>query len=253
MRNNGRLMGVWGSKRLPQADHGACDAITTGLLLLPRLRVMRLLLLSLCLILPAHTVASADRAIAYGPSRSFTAYRNGEAIGRHELTFARDGSQLTVTTRIKLAVKLLGFTAYRYEHTAYEIWENERLISLSARTDDNGRLYDVRAERTQSGLSVRANDRVEAVSSELLPTSHWNFKQVSQSALLNTQTGREARVRIRLVGREQVKTSSGTVQASRYNYQGDVEMDHWFDDVGRWVKTTFTASDGSRVDYVLND
>ena len=214
---------------------------------------MRVLLLFLCLILPVHTAVSADRAIAYGPSLSFTAFRNGEAIGRHELTFARDGARLTVTTRIKLAVKLIGFTAYRYDHSAHEIWENERLLSLSARTDDNGKSYDVRAERTPAGLSVRANDRAETLSGELLPSSHWNFTQVSQSVLLNTQTGREARVRIRLIGREQVRTSSGIVQASRYNYKGDVEMDHWFDDLGRWVKTAFTASDGSRVDYVLNE
>lgn len=214
---------------------------------------MRLLLLFLCLILPVHTGASADRATAYGSSLSFTAYRNGEAIGRHELTFARDGSRLAVTTRIKLDVKFMGFTAYRYDHTAREIWENERLLSLSARTDDNGKRYDVRAERTPAGLTVRANDRVETLSGELLPSSHWNLAQVSQSALLNTQTGQEARVRIKLIGREQVRTSSSIVHGSRYNYQGDVEMDHWFDDLGRWVKTAFTASDGSRVDYVLND
>ncbi len=212
-----------------------------------------LLLFFLCLILPVHTAASADRAIAYGLSLSFTAYRNGEAIGRHELTFARDGSRLTVATRIKLAVKFMGFVSYKYDHAAQEVWENERLLSLSTRTDDNGKLYDVRAERTPAGLTVRANDRVETLPGGLLPSSHWNFTQVSQSVLLNTQTGREARVRIRLMGREQVRTSSGVVQASRYSYQGDVEMDHWFDDYGRWVKTAFTASDGSRVDYVLND
>ncbi len=212
---------------------------------------MRLLLASLCLILPVHAAASADGAIAYGPSLSFIAYRNGEAIGRHDLVFARDGSHLTVTTRIRLAVKFMGFTAYRYDHTAQEVWQNQRLISLSARTDDNGKLYDVRAERTPAGLAVRTNDRLETLSGSLLPSSHWNIAQVGQSALLNTQTGREARVRITLLGREQVRTAAGIVQASRYNYQGDVEMDHWFDDLGRWVKTAFTASDGSRVDYVL--
>lgn len=214
---------------------------------------MRLLLLCLCLILPVHTAASADRAIAYGPSLSFIAYRNGEAIGRHDLTFARNGSRLTVATRIELAVKFMGFIAYRYDHSAQEIWEGERLLSLSARTDDNGKRYDVRAERSPAGLTVRANDRVETLSSELLPSSHWSFTQVSQSALLNTQNGREARVQIKLMGREQVKTSSGIVQASRYKYQGDVEMDQWFDERGRWVKTAFTASDGSRVEYVLKD
>ena len=214
---------------------------------------MRLLLLSLCLILTVHPATSADKAVAYGPSLSFIAYRKGEAIGRHELTFVRNGSRLTVATRIELAVKLMGFTAYRYGHVAQEIWEGEKLFSLSARTDDNGRPYEVRAERTPAGLTVRSNDRLEILSGELLPSSHWNLAQVGQSVLLNTQTGREARVRIVLIGREQVRTSSGILHASRHSYRGDVEMDQWFDDRGRWVKTAFTASDGSRVEYVLND
>jgi hypothetical protein len=28
-------------------------------------------------------------------------------------------------------------------------------------------------------------------------------------------------------------------------------MDQWFDDAGRWVKNSFTASDGSTIEYVL--
>ena len=83
--------------------------------------MMRLLLLSLCLVLLVHAAASADKAVAYGPSLSFIAYRDGEAIGRHEITFTRNGSRLTVATRIELAVKFVGFTAYRYDHVAQEI------------------------------------------------------------------------------------------------------------------------------------
>ena len=214
---------------------------------------MRVLLLALSLLLPPNAVESADNAIAYGSSLSFTAYRNGEAIGRHELSFTRDGSRLIVATRISLSVKFLGFTAYRYAHVAQEVWEGEKLLSLATRTDDNGKSYDVKAERTSSALKVRVNDRAEALPAGLLPASHWNLKQTAQAALLNTQTGREAQVRVALVGREQVRTLSGTIQASRYRYDGDVEMDQWFDERGRWVKLAFTASDGSRVEYVLDE
>ena len=40
---------------------------------------------------------------------------------------------------------------------------------------------------------------------------------------------------------------------TRFRYTGDVTKDQWFDDRGRWVKTTFKASDGSTIEYVLEE
>mgnify|MGYP003704351641 CR=1 FL=1 len=79
------------------------------------------------------------------------------------------------------------------------------------------------------------------------------IEQVRQSMLLNTQKGTEAKVNISQGPRENVKTLSGFVPATRYSYTGDVAMDQWFDDRGRWVKTSFQASDGSTIEYVLQE
>ena len=54
-----------------------------------------------------------------------------------------------------------------------------------------------------------------------------------------------------MLGRETIRTASSSIDATRYRYTGDLVMDQWFDDAGRWVKTSFTASDGSTVEYVL--
>ena len=72
--------------------------------------------------------------------------------------------------------------------------------------------------------------------------------------MLNTQNGDLAKVQVTPRGRETVKTASGaTMQATRYSYSGDVQMDQWFDDRGRWVRTTFKASDGSTIEYILQE
>jgi hypothetical protein len=56
------------------------------------------------------------------------------------------------------------------------------------------------------------------------------------------------------MGREPVKTATGaTIEATRYHYTGDIRMDQWFDDRGRWVKGMFAAPDGSTIDYVLQE
>ena len=63
----------------------------------------------------------------------------------------------------------------------------------------------------------------------------------------------QAHVQVTPLGREKVKTATGWIDANHYRYSGDVTKDQWFDDRGRWVKTTFKASDGSTIEYILND
>ena len=55
------------------------------------------------------------------------------------------------------------------------------------------------------------------------------------------------------LGRESVKTSSSTLQATHYRYDGDIKMNQWFDDRGRWVKMSFKGSDDSAIEHVLQE
>ena len=214
---------------------------------------MRLFLLSVLLTVSSAVVASAAGALPYGSSLSFVAYRNGEPIGRHTVTFDRDGNELRVSTSIDLAVRFMGFTAYRYTHRAQEVWSGGALVSLASTTDDNGTKHNVTAIRAANDITVTHDGKTTVLSSRTLPSSHWNIEQVRQSMLLNTQKGTEAKVNISQGPRENVKTSSGFVPATRYSYTGDVVMNQWFDDRGRWVKTSFKASDGSTIEYVLQE
>lgn len=215
--------------------------------------MLRRLLFAIVMSLSAATAGAVEAGAPYGPSISFLAYRNGEQIGRHTVTFEKDGPQLKVSTSIDLAVKFAGFTAYRYTHRAQEVWAGNALVSLASQTDDNGKKHNVQAVREADGIAVTHDATRTVLPPQVLPSSHWNIEQVHQSVLLNTQKGTEARVTVMPAGRETVKTSSGSVAATRYNYTGDVVMDQWFDDSGRWVKTAFRASDGSTIEYILQE
>lgn len=181
-------------------------------------------------------------------------YRQGQQIGDHRLRFEHDNGQLKVSTSIDLAVKLLGLTAFRYSHRAQEVWSGDALLSLTSRTDDDGKNYAVQANRTEAGIAVQVQGAGRTVlPATILPSSHWNVRQVRQTVLLNSQKGTEAHVKVATVGRETIKTASGSLQATRYRYEGDVKMDQWFDDRGRWVKMAFAGSDGSTIEYVLQE
>lgn len=228
------------------------------------------LILAFFLLATSSTAALASSDFPYGSSLSFAAVRNGQTIGHHRLTFQKNGEQLAVSTAIDLAVKFMGVTAYRYTHRAQEVWSGDTFQGLTAQTDDDGKKYAIRIRRDGAALAVERNAPPEALSAatldrgmprdgavrtalspQVLPSTHWNIRQIRQSALVNTQTGAEARIQVAVLGRETIRTANASIEATRYRYSGDLVMDQWFDDAGRWVKTSFVASDGSTIEYVL--
>jgi len=234
---------------------------------------------SLVLIAVAPAPAwSVDEALAAGdfPYRPVTTYsvlRNGQPIGQHTLRFEQRGAERVVTIAINFDVKLLGVTAYRFVHQGREVWRGDHLQSLETSSDNNGRRYTVRARGTPAGLVVDRESSGEVANSAAavfsgfagpervretlpvgtLPSSFWNLRQVQQSLLLNTSTGKPSRLQITPMGRETVRIASGNVQATRYRYSGDLKLDQWFDDRGRWVRMSFVAFEGSRIEYILQE
>ena len=219
---------------------------------------------------PAATAAAGE--VPYGEKLLFVAVRNGQTIGSHKLVFKRQGGQLLVETSIDLAVKVLGITAYRYKHRSQEAWSGDDLQSIATSTDDDGKLYALRATLAMNGLVVErempqsaasvsvSNQRLftsrpirETLPSDVFPSTHWNVKQTRQSRLLNSQKGTLERIEVTIVGREMVKVVAGAIEATRYSYSGGINMDQWFDDRGRWVKSAFAGSDGSTIEYILQE
>ncbi|MBS0541581.1 MAG: hypothetical protein JSR47_22640 [Proteobacteria bacterium] len=216
--------------------------------------------------------ATDGAAAAYGSSLVFAAYRNGQPIGTHALAFQADGDEVKVATTIDFAVKALGLVVYRYRHRCQEIQAHGRLRSLSSQTSDDGAEYAVEARQEGGGLTVQRREPQSVVKTStgdealrqpgwiresrpanLLPTTHWNIEQTRRSAILNSQTGKVQHMTVSQLGRETIKTAKGSLTATRYAYAGEIPMQQWFDDRGRWVKSTFQAFDGSTIEYILQE
>jgi hypothetical protein len=233
---------------------------------------MRRLVVASVLVMAGAVAAVAADDFPYGSTHSFAVYRNGQQIGSHSLAFQGNGQQRTVATSIDFAVKALGLTVYRYSHRGNEVWKGSMLQSIDTKTDDNGKQFTMRARHDGNRLAVErkgadigfgtsVNDQglqrndavVEALPSTLLPSTHWNLNQVKQSMLLNTQYGTPSKVQITNLGQQTIKTSARSIEATHYRYTGDITMDQWFDDRGRWVKAAFKAFDGSEIEYILQE
>lgn len=217
--------------------------------------------------------AAPAAGLPYPSTALYAIYRNGQQVGWHRLRFDQQGDLRTVYIDCEVAIKALGMVVYRFSHRGRETWHGERLQSLQASTDDDGRRFTVSAEQQGGSLAVErsspgsqattvalmdpgqapAKATRELMPAGTLPTSQWNIRQVGQSALLDTQHGKLIHVHVAPRGRELVRTGTRNVPADRYSYSGGLRMDQWFDENGRWVKGTFVAFDRSTIEYILQE
>ncbi len=181
---------------------------------------------------------------------SFRMLRNGDVIGSHNVDFARQGDGLVVSVAIEILVKLIGIPVYRYSHRATERWQGNRFISIESRTDRDGSPRVMNATRGEDGQVHVTGTRTDAyIAPEgVLPTTYWN-KAMLQPRLINSEDGRLMELPLTTGTIEMVRTAAGQpIQARRYHYGGELNLELWYDAAGQWAHLEFTK-DGSTIIY----
>lgn len=189
---------------------------------------------------------------ADGSRLEFDVLRNGQPFGRHVVAFRRKGDTLSVETDIDLKVMIGPLTVYHYVHDATETWIGGSLERVEARTKKDGRWRQLAVKAVQGGLDVAGAAFRGVLDKAVIPSTHWNIDQMSQAAMLSTETGEMLRMTVVDRGLETVRIGTGEIQARRYLVKSDLDAEFWYDARGRWVKCAFTA-EGSRVEYVLRE
>lgn len=171
----------------------------------------------------------------------FDVLRNGSEFGEHIVRFERDGDLLRARTEIELQVRIGPFTVFRYEHAADEAWQDNQLLSISARTFKDGEWSRFDYDRSQSDLLP--------VLDAYLPSTHWRAYDTATQAILNTETGEPLDVVITELGWETFETAGGPIEARRLRMVSDLTVDLWYDAQGNWVGCEFEAR-GQTVRYI---
>ena len=178
---------------------------------------------------------------------AFTVIRNGSKIGHHIIRFARREDRFTVRTDIAVEVSLLGATLYRYAHRAEETWTEGWLQALVSDTDDDGKLYRLRAERREGIFGGQVNGQRFTVSGYIIPTSLWHRDTPLSEALLDTVDGLVKISRGRFLGQEEVTVRGRAVAAKHYALEGQIERGLWYDLDCNLVRVAMLGRDGSQI------
>ena len=180
-------------------------------------------------------LVAATGAGAATKSWNFRVLLDGREIGRHTFTREEGADGARVLSEAKFEVRFLFLTAYRYDHRAEERWRGECLVSLEARTDDNGVRKDVRSQPATCTRSF----------------SYWDPAILRAERLLNAQTGEVVPIRAADLGVENVSVRGSAMAAHRHRLTGPgLSIDLWY--AGReWVALESTVEGGRRLRYEL--
>ena len=202
------------------------------------------LLLFFALLLPAHSADPVTRDWQGGiPADNVLAYevfRNDKRIGFHHMQFTRNGGEVKVDIHIELDVRLGFIPLFRYTHQNTEIWRDGVLRSLVSKTDNNGKPAFVDLALKEGSFLGRGSRFESGLALPIMSTSYFDPNFVRQQNLISSQDGRLLKVEVAYLGAEQVPDISGLVEAHRFRLTGDLKIDIWYTEDGRWVRTEFS-------------
>jgi len=207
----------------------------------------------------AWLAAGACRAAVAPMEWDFAVSLDGKPIGEHRfvLSSAGDGI-LALSSEARFDVTWLGLPLYRYQHQVRERWADGCLASIDARTDDDGRLTEVRGQAVDGrfSLQVRNADRVDdapvPATGCLVSFAYWNPAALArQDRLLDPASGRVEPVAIAPSGPvpSDLKVQPGAVRGLRIKGLAQ-PIDVWYAGE-RWIGLDTFVSGGRRLSYRL--
>jgi hypothetical protein len=185
----------------------------------------------------------------YGKSHEFSVLRDGIPVGRHIVSFSKEGDAVRARSNFNVKITFLGLSLYDFDYRSDALWSEGKLNSIEIRIDDDGTHSSINAIQKAPTFTVIGETHSITKSSEIFPTNHWNKKVLTQTSVFNTLTGKMNAVTITSVGEETVAVRGGTIRAMRYDYDGELRLSSWYDRKGRWVKMKFKAEDNSDMVY----
>ena len=207
--------------------------------------------IALLTVQPAYTQTKPIEE--YNNKIGFDVVRNGEVVGQHETTFLRDGSDLTVESKMNLKITLFGIPVYLFDYVSVEKWSDGVLSRLNVDVKDGADQIKIYAQLNAQGLNIISPSGTFTARVPIISTNHWNVDVVKQSRVLNTLTGKINKVKLISEGEERIPIKDGHIMATRYDYSGELtDTSVWYDSQGRWSKLEFKARDGSTVEYICN-
>jgi hypothetical protein len=174
-------------------------------------------------------------------TRDFNVAVDGKLAGEVHMTIQRHDNgtiQVRCDTDIHVSFALIG--AYKFIYRGHETWKDRRLQRLDSTTDDNGKLYNVKAVAEPGGLRVRVNNVERIARPEVWLTSYWSLPdpklRSGEIPLIDADTGKDLKGKLEFVATEKRRVAGQDVLLNHYRLTGSLTVDLWYDGSERLVR-----------------
>jgi hypothetical protein len=188
----------------------------------------------------------------------FAVFLDQREIGSHRFTLtpAADDA-MTLTSRATFRVRILGITAYRYDHDDTEQWSGHCLRGIASRTTSGGKTFQVDGTSTAAGLAVtRIVDGIHTDATHagcVSSFAYWDGQLLlQQKQLLNSQTGELLAVQIAPLEPGTIERGGRKVAVKRYRIVATAtDITLGYEEAGGdWLSLESVVEGGRHLRYV---
>lgn len=176
-------------------------------------------------------------------------------IGTYSNTIDTNGKNTTVTTRSNIAVRVMGIvTAYRQSAERTEKWIGDRLVSLLAATEINGKKTEVHGTAEGDHFRIKTANGSAEEPALVRVANPWSSRLMNGDTIISPDDGAASKVQITPGEDKLVKLADADVPAKPYDIDLVGTKKHyqvWFDDSGTPVMFNMSDASGT-VTFTLN-
>ena len=184
---------------------------------------------------------------------NFDVFLDGKKVGTHLFEVVDANDQRHVQSTANFEVKILFFSAYKYEHTNTERWADNCLLTFDANTKVNGKPTAVSGATGEDGFLVEKIGGQELLPDCVMSFAYWNPAFLLEERLLNPQTGEFLDVEVELMGTENLEVRGEQVAAERYKITAQgIDLLVWYSSNNEWLGLESIAEKGRIIRYELS-
>ena len=192
----------------------------------------------------------------YADQINFQVQLNDKDIGFHEFNVQND----TISNKAQFDVKLWFIPAYKYRHTATEVYKDNCLIQLESETQDGADFFELSSLADSAFFKIKVNDKDYNHPSCSQTFRYWDIKFTEQNLAINPQDGEIFKLTFLKDEDEEVKTKTNTFLANKYTLRAINDQDEkfhielWYEQNSKkWIKLKSYLKDDNVITYILND
>ena len=192
----------------------------------------------------------------YAEQINFQVQLNDKDIGFHEFNVQNN----TISNKAQFDVKLWFIPAYKYRHTATEVYKDNCLIQLESETQDGADFFELSSLADSTFFKIKVNDKDYNHPACSQTFRYWDIKFTEQSLAINPQDGEIFKLSFSKDVDEEVKTKTNTFLANKYTLRAINDQDEkfhielWYEQNSKkWIKLKSYLKDDNVITYILND